>query len=367
MKRYLVVVFVSCLLVGCGAEPTPTPDLVATQIAVEEAAHATMTARAPEAATPVVQMPTPTVLPPMTPTSTATLAPTVTDTPTVTTTPTPSHTPTHTFTPSATPTEKPPTLTPTRKPPTPTPISYRPEPYTVVNVAPDDVLNVRAGPGVANPVVGTLPPHAQNVQVGESGQETGGVLWLPVWYRGTQGWVNSNYLARQVGLVDAEIALRAAEIIWAIKNQDMEAWATAIHPVIGVRFSPYTYVLVGEDLIFAGGQLPDLWDDPTVYTWGVFDGSGEDIMLTFQRYYERFIYNVDFAQPHVVGFDEFIGMGNSLNNIREVYPGAVVVEYHFEGFDPNYAGMDWRSLRLVLEDFGGIWYLVGIVHDEWTI
>ena len=36
------------LLIGCGGEPTPTPDLVATQIAVEEAAHATMTARAPE-------------------------------------------------------------------------------------------------------------------------------------------------------------------------------------------------------------------------------------------------------------------------------------------------------------------------------
>jgi hypothetical protein len=37
------------LVVGCGGSPSPTPDLVATPIAVEEAAHATMTARAPTA------------------------------------------------------------------------------------------------------------------------------------------------------------------------------------------------------------------------------------------------------------------------------------------------------------------------------
>jgi hypothetical protein len=29
--------------------------------------------------------------------------------------------------------------------------------------------------------------------------------------------------------------------------------------------------------------------------------------------------------------------------------------------------MDWRSLRLVFEEQGGSWYLVGIVHDQWTI
>ena len=68
-----------------------------------------------------------------------------------------------------------------------------------------------------------------------------------------------------------------------------------------------------------------------------------------------------------VGFDQTVGQGNTINNIIEVYPEAVVVEYHFEGFDPQYAGMDWRSLRLVFEESGGTWYLVGIVHDEWTI
>lgn len=79
MKRCVVVALVVCVLVACGAEPTPTPDAVATQIAVEEAAHATMTAQAPEAtATPTptdTPEPTDTPIPPTeTPEPTATAA-----------------------------------------------------------------------------------------------------------------------------------------------------------------------------------------------------------------------------------------------------------------------------------------------------
>jgi hypothetical protein len=44
----------------------------------------------------------------------------------------------------------------------------------------------------------------------------------------------------------------------------------------------------------------------------------------------------------------------------------MIVEYYFPGFDPQYGGMDWRSLRLVFSDHGGTWYLAGIIHDEWT-
>ncbi len=60
-------------------------------------------------------------------------------------------------------------------------------------------------------------------------------------------------------------------------------------------------------------------------------------------------------------------MGNSIDNSQEYYPGAMVVEYHFPGFDPQYGGLDWASLRLVFQEFEGRWVLVGIIHDEWTI
>jgi len=49
------------------------------------------------------------------------------------------------------------------------------------------------------------------------------------------------------------------------------------------------------------------------------------------------------------------------------YPTASFVEFHFTGFDPQYGGIDWSSLRLVFENVGGNWLLIGIVHDGWTI
>jgi hypothetical protein len=111
VKHYMVLVLALCLLGACGGEPTPTPDLVATQIAVEKAAHGTMTAEAP---TPT-DTPTCTATP--TPTNTATHTPTPTPTATSTPTASPTLTPTATATLTAKPTSKPkPTLTSTPAP-----------------------------------------------------------------------------------------------------------------------------------------------------------------------------------------------------------------------------------------------------------
>jgi hypothetical protein len=107
--------------------------------------------------------------------------------------------------------------------------------------------------------------------------------------------------------------------------------------------------------------------DETLYRWGVFDGSGEPIEMTFLDYYARFIYDADFAWPAAVGFNEIVGAGNTINNLAEVYPQAQVVEFHLPGSDPRFGGLDWRSLRLALEQVGDTWYLVAVVHDEWTI
>jgi hypothetical protein len=158
----------------------------------------------------------------------------------------------------------------------------------------------------------------------------------------------------------------ANQAVLALKNRDMQALAALVHPISGLRFTPYAYVQP-SDLVFPAQQLPGLFEDPTVYHWGVYDGSGEPMDLTFAQYYEEFVYDQDYAQAEEVGYNERLGTGNSIDNSQEFYPGAFVVEYHFPGFDPQYAGMDWRSLRLVFQQHEGTWYLVGVVHDEWTI
>ena len=88
--------------------------------------------------------------------------------------------------------------------------------------------------------------------------------------------------------------------------------------------------------------------------------------MTFLDYYNRFIYDEDYVAAHQIAVNTRLGPGSSLDNSQQIYPNATIVEYHFTGFDPQYMGMDWRSLRIVLEPTGNLWYLVGIIHDEWT-
>ncbi|WP_127485498.1 hypothetical protein [Paenibacillus ehimensis] len=162
------------------------------------------------------------------------------------------------------------------------------------------------------------------------------------------------------------IAKQAEAVIAALKHRDMKQLQRYVHPEKGVRFSPYATVDANHDLIVKAGQLPALLQDKTVYTWGTYDGSGAPIQLTFQDYYKRFVYDRDYAKPEKIGYNEIVKQGNSIINIRQAYPHSIFVEYHFSrGADNNEMG--WSSLRLVFQKHGQGWYLVGIVHDQWTI
>ncbi len=163
------------------------------------------------------------------------------------------------------------------------------------------------------------------------------------------------------------IEKRSMDVLTAIKNYDIEKLADAIHPDKGVRFSPYGYVDIKNDLVFTAEELKKLATDSKPYLWGYYDGSGEPISLSFSDYHKKFIYDVDFVNAEQVGYNKTLGHGNSLNNSFEVYKNSIIVEYYFSGFDPQYEGMDWRSLRLVFEKKDDIWYIVGIIHDQWTI
>lgn len=160
---------------------------------------------------------------------------------------------------------------------------------------------------------------------------------------------------------------RAEEVLTAIKNKDMDVLSKMVHPVKGVRFSPYAYVRESEDIVLTAGKLKDIRADNTEYLWGSYDGSGEPIKLTFTDYYDKFIYDKDFINAKEIGYNKTLGKGNTEDNSKKVYKSSIIVEYHFPGFNPEYTGMDWESLRLVFEKVEDTWYVVGVIHDQWTI
>jgi len=160
---------------------------------------------------------------------------------------------------------------------------------------------------------------------------------------------------------------RTIDVIELLKEKDMEGLSEYVHPTKGLRFSPYAYVDVKSDQVFTKEEVAKLGEDTEVYTWGNFDGSGDPIKMNFNDYYNRFVYDKDFANPHIIGNNTEVGKGNTINNIHDVYTEGHFIEFHFTGFEDQYEGLDWRSLILVFEQHEGQWYLVGIVHNEWTI
>jgi hypothetical protein len=172
----------------------------------------------------------------------------------------------------------------------------------------------------------------------------------------------ANEAEKAVALV---ISDQAQGVLAAICEMDVKKLATYIHPEKGVRFSPYAYVDQKTNIVLKKEQLTEDVLEKS-FPWGNYDGSGAPINLTVRAYFKKFVYDQDYLTVKTIGYNRFIGHGNSINNALEIYPSSIIVEYYFPGTE-KYSGMDWGSLRLVFEKYDQSWFLAGIIHDQWTI
>lgn len=198
------------------------------------------------------------------------------------------------------------------------------------------------------------------------------VISLSLFICSAAGLVRSQAGNSRLAPKEAEqvIARRTRQVILALKSRDVVTLSTLVHPKKGLRFSPYHAVNLEKDgdLVFTRRQIKSLVTSKKRYLWGEEDGSGDPIRLTFAAYYRQFVYDHDYSRAKQVTYNsDTLSSGNLINNMRESYPSAIIVEYHFSGFEEKYGGMDWKSLWLVFEKQGNEWYLVSIAHGEWTI
>ena len=159
---------------------------------------------------------------------------------------------------------------------------------------------------------------------------------------------------------------KAKEVLAAVKARDGAHLAALADPVKGVRFTPYPYVDPGKDIALTATVLASAFADPQVRAWGVRDGIGGPISLTFSDYVAQFVYDRDYlARADVlVNATPAEANGNTIDNTRAIYPAAMRVEF-FQPSTPN--TFDWRSVRLFFEQRSGTWFLVAVVHGQWTI
>lgn len=173
-------------------------------------------------------------------------------------------------------------------------------------------------------------------------------------------------LAIPVSEAENDVSAVQEHVVELIKNRDFVGLSKVVHPVKGIRFSPYATVSLKQDLVFTPTQLSAFAVDNKKYIWGAYDGSGFQIEKTPSQYFDEFIDGKHFRNPDRISYDKVYGKGNSIENQFEIYPKATIVEYYNQGTE-QYAHIDFSSLRMVFEQYDEKWYLVGIIRSVWTI
>lgn len=156
------------------------------------------------------------------------------------------------------------------------------------------------------------------------------------------------------------------QLVEAIEREDMVTIAHFVHPEKGLLFSPYVHVddsaVVIEQVDIANLLLSD-----EVFTWGVYDGKGTPIELTPAGYFEKFLDMTPYEETEEILINDLQNRGNTINNMREKFPNATIIEYYHEGSE-EYGGNDWSSVLFVFEeDIDGVNQLIAIIRDMWTI
>lgn len=170
------------------------------------------------------------------------------------------------------------------------------------------------------------------------------------------------------GGAGTDVVQVANQVLDALQAGDGNRLASLVHPEKGVRFSPSAYVDVEADRVVSPDQVKRFWTDDHTYVWGYAEGTGDPITMTPAQYVRAYVLSRDFRHASSINVNDDRASGTTKNNAATVYPGGTRVEYYIP---PSAHGSveqhDWAALRLVFEWIGGSWFLVGVIHDRWSV
>ncbi|MEW6717906.1 MAG: hypothetical protein AB1345_10440 [Chloroflexota bacterium] len=248
----------------------------------------------------------------------------------------------------------------------------QPERYAVILVKQDDVLNVRRGPGVDNPIVDRLDPLTRDIVQTGRREQMDDSLWVKIHIpSGGTGWVNAFFLTQYIPAeefcADPRLPALVDRFVAAIKNQDGGALARLISPVHGLTIRHEWWN--PEVTVRGEGSLSNLFVSPVSYDWGLQDGSGLPIQGTFAEVVLPKLLNVVTADytVHCNTLEVGVASGGS----------AGIVAWPFEYTNVNYVAlyraapadveMDWRTWAVGIEYVNGEPFIAFLVQFHWEI
>jgi hypothetical protein len=239
----------------------------------------------------------------------------------------------------------------------------------VVLVVPGDVLNIRAGAGVENAIVGTLQPTASGVNRTGPVSSAGGERWMeiqnPSGASGGNGWVNANFLTEHVTsstfCADSRVTDLLNRLKTALLNSDGELLSSLVSPVHGLDLRLWRYGTVAN---YSLEEAAWVFQSEYVVSWGPAPGSGEETSGTFS------------AQP-LPKLQEVFGANYSMNCndtldlatfSLEPWPAEYSnINFHtiYKPGTEQYGGLDWRAWTVGIEYVQGKPTLFALIHYQW--
>lgn len=166
---------------------------------------------------------------------------------------------------------------------------------------------------------------------------------------------------------EQKVLATAREVISALSARDYQKLEGLVSSD-GLSLNFYPQLDLVKNLI-PKSEISIIPKDTEIYLWGYTDGKGDPINLTRAEFLSKGIYtnSVDYLKAPDVAVNKILGNGNYGNTIDKDVNGRTYVAFHFSGFDPKYAGMDWTTLYLVFDSVNGEYKLRGIAKDNWSI
>ncbi len=239
--------------------------------------------------------------------------------------------------------------------------------YRVAFVEQNDVLNVRAGPGVEFDIQGELAPGTARLNQIDSARSSIDGLWFRISDGQTDGWVNSRYLVEVTdpGIFcdSPRVEALLEEFILTMSSGDGQRLSDLVAESRGIRFRRHWW---NPEVYYQHDEVSGIFEDERSLLWGIADGSGEAIEGTFSNTIGPLI------TSNLLKWTE-----NDCNNIvHGGTAGLVVLPESYEGV--NYFSLyrapgkdafelDWGTWVVGIESWEGEYYLSFMVHYEWEI
>jgi hypothetical protein len=241
-------------------------------------------------------------------------------------------------------------------------------PYSVINIASTDVLNIRSAAGASNQVVGTFAYNETRVyRTGPTAQADSAKWYEVVRPDGGKGWVNSSYLNEYVSsaafCADSKVTTLLNDFKTAMTGSNGSLFSSLVSPVHGVNIS---YVANNPVINISRTLASNAFTSTTSYDWGAGPGGGTNVSGTFK----------DVIQPKVLDVLTNAGYApncdtpqvGSATNWSAAWPAQYSNLHYYSLWKPATAGVDfdYRAWVVGIEYIDGKPYIMVMMQFEWA-